>query len=208
MWLGYVDKDKRRQKDFQDDGRFHADCVIAYPPVAASDALIHITLHGSQPPIGVGCRLKRLQAAMLPQYGSYVHRGGAVNGVGERVEQAEKERVAHEGPAMRRTHGLDIGHIVCKGVFVMFVFSEIINELDRQLADRHMEYCVRVPMFGSGVACVSTAIDRRPLVVRPGHGCVVASRDGESRPFALADGLEESVRPLARLVENMFEGVR
>lgn len=143
---------------------------------------------------------------MLPQYGSYVHRGGAVVGVGERVEQAEKERVAHEGPAMRRTHGLDIGHIVCEGVFVMFVFSEIINELDRQLADRHMEYCVRVPMFGSGVACVSTAIDRRPLVVRPGHGCVVASRDGESRPFALADGLEESVRPLARLVENMFEG--
>lgn len=90
----------------------------------------------------------------------------------------------------------------------MFVFSEIVNELDRQLADRHVEYCVRIPMFGSGVACVSTALDRRPLIVRPGHGCVVASRDGENRPFALADGLEESVRPLARLAENMFEGVR
>lgn len=165
-------------------------------------------LHDSQPPIGVGCRLKRLQAAVLSQYGSYVQWGGVMVGVGERVEQAKKERVAHEGPAMRGTHGLDIGHIVCEGVFVMFVFSEIVNELDRQLADRHVEYCVRIPIFGSGVACVSTAFDRRPLIVRPGHGCVVASRDGENRPFVLADGLEESVRPLARLVENMFEGAR
>lgn len=38
---------------------------------------------------------------MLPQYGSYVQRGGVMVGVGERVERAEKERVAHEGPAMR-----------------------------------------------------------------------------------------------------------
>ena len=59
-----------------------------------------------------GCRLKRLQAAVLPQYGSYVQRGSVMVGVGERVEQAEKERVAHEGPAMWGTHGLDIGHIV------------------------------------------------------------------------------------------------
>lgn len=146
---------------------------------------------------------------MLPQYGSYIQRGGVMVGVGDRVEQAEKERVAHEGPTMRGTHGLDIEHIVlCEGVFVMFVFSEIVNELDRQLADCHVEYCVRVPMFGSGVACVSTAFDHHPLIVRPGHGCVVASRDGENRPFSLADGLEESVRPLARLVENMFEGAR
>lgn len=50
---------------------------------------------------------------MLPQYGSYVQWGGVMVGVGERVEQAEKERVAHEGPAMRGTHGLDIERIVC-----------------------------------------------------------------------------------------------
>ena len=54
------------------------------------DALIHVVLHGGQPPIGVGCRLKRLQAAMLPQYGSYVQWGGVMVGVGERVKQAEK----------------------------------------------------------------------------------------------------------------------
>lgn len=70
-------------------------------------------LHGSQPPIGVGRRLKRLQAAVLPQYGSYVQWGGVMVGVGERVEQAEKERVTHEGSAMRGTHGLDIERIVC-----------------------------------------------------------------------------------------------
>lgn len=67
---------------------------------------------------------------------------------------------------------------------------------------------VRSMRGNAPVACVSTAIDRRPLVVHPGHGCVVASRDGESRPFALVDGLEESVRPLARLAENVFEEVR
>ena len=90
----------------------------------------------------------------------------------------------------------------------MFDFSEIINELDRQLADRHVEYCVRIPMFGSNVVCVSTASDRRPLTVCLGFDRIVAFRDGVNHFFALVDGLEESVRPLARLAETVFEEVR